>query len=147
MRYHAALHGIGRAEARARGDALLDRVGLLARADAKVASLSGGQVRRVEIARALIHAPRLLLLDEATVGLDVQSRRDVVALVRALVAEEGVGVLWATHLFDEVEPADRVVLLHKGKVLASGTAGELAGAQSLGDAFIEMTGVKPEAAA
>lgn len=140
LRYHAALHGLGRREARRRGDAALDRVGLLERADAKVATLSGGQVRRAEIARALLHDPKLLLLDEATVGLDVQSRRDVVSAVRDLVAERQVGVLWATHLFDEVEPSDDIVLLHKGAVLARGTATQIAGERSLSDAFLDLTG-------
>lgn len=143
MRYHAALHGIGRREARGRGDAALDRVGLLDRADAKVATLSGGQSRRAEIARALLHDPKLLLLDEATVGLDVQSRLDVVAAVRALVAEHGVGVLWATHLFDEVAPEDDVVVLHEGAVLARDTAATLAGAGTLSNAFLALTGAAP----
>ena len=140
FRYHAALHGIGRREALARGDALLDRVGLLDRADAKVATLSGGQVRRAEIARALLHDPKLLLLDEATAGLDVQSRRDVIAAVRALVQDQKVGVLWATHLFDEVTDNDHVVLLHKGSVLASGLAAHVAGESSLSDRFLSLTG-------
>jgi len=143
MRYHAALHGIGRREARRRGDAALERVGLLDRADAKVAALSGGQVRRAEIARALLHDPKLLLLDEATVGLDVQSRRDVLAAVRGLVAEQDVGVLWATHLFDEIEPQDDVVMLHRGSVLARDTAATLAADGTLSDAFLALTGAAP----
>lgn len=143
MRYHAALHGIGRREARVRGDAALDRVGLLDRADANVATLSGGQMRRAEIARALLHDPKLLLLDEATVGLDVQSRRDVVGAVRALVTEQGVGVLWATHLFDEIDPKDDVCVLHKGSVLARGSAVKLAGEGILSDAFLALTGAAP----
>ncbi|MBK0399872.1 ATP-binding cassette domain-containing protein [Limibaculum sp. M0105] len=147
MAYHAALHGIGRAEARERGDALLARVGLIERADTPVAALSGGQVRRVEVARALLHGPQLLLLDEPTVGLDVAARRDVVRLVRALVAEDGVAVLWATHLFDEIEATDRLVVLHLGKVLARGTAAEFSGGAALADAFVAMTGTAPEAAA
>lgn len=140
IRYHGALHGIGRRDARMRGDAALDRVGLGDKADAKVSTLSGGQVRRAEIARALLHDPKLLLLDEATVGLDVKSRRDVLAAVRGLVAERHVGVLWATHLFDEVEPTDDVVLLHKGAVLASGTADAIAGEDTLSGAFLRLTG-------
>ena len=88
----------------------------------RVARLSGGQQRRAEIARALLHRPRLLLLDEATVGLDVKSRREVVRIVRGLAARAGVGVLWATHLLDEIEPGDKVVLLHRGRVLATDTA-------------------------
>ncbi len=143
MRYHAALHGIGRKEARDRGDAALDRVGLLDRADTKVATLSGGQVRRAEIARSLLHDPKLLLLDEATVGLDVQSRRDVVKAVRGLVTEAGVGVLWATHLFDEIEPSDDVVVLHKGSVMARDVAANIAGENSLSDAFLALTGTSP----
>ena len=72
--YHAALHGISRREARLRGDEVLSRIGLADRAGSKVRDLSGGQMRRLEIARALLHRPRLLLLDEATVGLDVKAR-------------------------------------------------------------------------
>lgn len=143
MRYHAAVHGIGRREARERGDAALDRVGLLDRADTKVATLSGGQVRRAEIARALLHDPKLLLLDEATVGLDIQSRRDVLSAVRGLVAEQGVGVLWATHLFDEIEPEDEVVVLHKGRVMARDVAATIAGERTLSESFLSLTGTAP----
>ncbi len=143
LRYHGALHGIGRREARGRGDAALERVNLLDRAEAKVATLSGGQVRRAEIARALLHEPKLLLLDEATVGLDVQSRRDVVSAVRSLATGQGVGVLWATHLFDEIEPEDAVVVLHKGRVLAKGAAADIAGGGRLSDAFVSLTGTSP----
>lgn len=144
FRYHGALHGIDRREALKRGDAALDRVALLDKADAKVATLSGGQVRRAEIARALLHEPKVLLLDEPTVGLDVQSRRDVVASVRNLVKDDGVGVLWATHLFDEVEPTDDVVLLHKGEVLSKGLASDLAGNKTLSEAFLSLTGASQE---
>lgn len=141
FRYHAALHGIGAREARGRMDAVLERVNLADRADAKVATLSGGQVRRAEIARALLHEPSLLLLDEPTVGLDIRARIDVVETVRALVADENVGVLWATHLFDEVRGEDAVVLLHRGKVIAKGTAETIADGQSLEERFLDLTGV------
>ncbi len=143
MRYHAALHGIGKSEARRRGDLVLDRVGLIGQADMKVAALSGGQTRRAEIARALLHNPRLLLLDEATVGLDIQSRRDVVSTVRGLVREEGVAVLWATHLFDEIDPQDDVVVLHRGRVLARDSSAALAQGTNLSDAFLALTGAEP----
>src|SRR5262249_10995882 len=109
LTYHAALHGIGRRAGRQRALDALDKVGLVDRADVKVRALSGGQARRVEIARALLHAPACLLLDEATVGLDVASREAVLAIVRGLVKERGVGVLWATHLVDEVAADDAVV--------------------------------------
>src|SRR5262249_24544534 len=120
LTYHAALHGLGYAAGRRRALDALDKVGLADRAGARVRTLSGGQARRVEIARALLHDPACLLLDEATVGLDVASRESVLGIVRGLVKERGAGVLWATHLVDEVADGDQVVLLHRGRVRFSG---------------------------
>ena len=82
-------------------------------------------MRRVEIARALLHQPRVLVLDEPTVGLDVASKSAIVRHVRALVRERGVAVLWATHLLDEVAPDDAVVVLHRGRVLAAGDVADV----------------------
>jgi ABC-2 type transport system ATP-binding protein len=147
LAYHATLHGLARATARSRADAVTAAIGLADLRTTRVARLSGGQQRRAEIARALLHEPRLLLLDEPTVGLDVASRREVVRSVRALAADRGVGVLWATHILDEVEPGDRVVVLHKGRVLADASAAALAGGGGLADAFLAMTGLEPEAVA
>lgn len=124
--YHASLHGIARRAAKARIAVLLDRVGLSDRRADKIRTLSGGQSRRIEIARSLIHEPRLLLLDEPTVGLDLESRADIVAIVRALVREEGLSVLWATHIFEEIEGGDDAVVLHKGRIVARGTASSIA---------------------
>jgi ABC-2 type transport system ATP-binding protein len=118
--YHAALHGIGARAARERADKVLGRIGLSDRARDKVRDLSGGQMRRIEIARALLHDPRLLLLDEPTVGLDIKSRADMLDHVRRLVAEERVTALWATHLIDEVADGDDVIVLHQGRLLAHG---------------------------
>ena len=145
LAYHASLHGMRRSEARARAEALVAEVGLSEKMDARVSSLSGGQARRAEIARALMHSPRLLLLDEPTVGLDVKSRREVVALVRRLVASSGVGVLWATHLFDEIEAQDAVAVLHKGEILARDTAAAIAGERTLAEAFLALTGIEEAA--
>jgi ABC-2 type transport system ATP-binding protein len=141
--YHAALHGIARGEARVRGEEVLARLGVADRAGSKVRDLSGGQMRRLEIARALLHRPRLLLLDEATVGLDVKARADILDHVRQLVAEQGIGVLWATHLFDEIMPSDDLVVLHQGRMLAHGPVPSInaeAGADDIHAAFMRLTG-------
>jgi ABC-2 type transport system ATP-binding protein len=143
--YHAALHGISRREARARSDELLAQIGLADRAGTKVRDLSGGQMRRLEIARALLHRPRLLLLDEATVGLDVKARADIIGHVRQLVSEQGIGVLWATHLFDEIAASDDLVILHQGQVLARGDVAKVlsdAGAADVNSAFMRLTGAR-----
>jgi ABC-2 type transport system ATP-binding protein len=145
--YHAALHGIARGEARGRGEEVLARLGLADRAGSKVRDLSGGQMRRLEIARALLHRPRLLLLDEATVGLDVKARADILDHVRRQVAEQGIGVLWATHLFDEILPSDDLVVLHQGRVLAHGEVTRVtaeAGANDIHAAFMRLTGAAAE---
>jgi ABC-2 type transport system ATP-binding protein len=143
LAYHAALHGIGKREALSRAREVLERIGLPERAGDKVRDLSGGQMRRVEIARALLHRPRLLLLDEATVGLDVKARADILGHVRRLVADEGIGVLWATHLFDEIMADDDLVALHQGRVMAAGTMSNIVadnGAANLNGAFMRLTG-------
>ena len=141
--YHAALHGLGRREAKARAAEALEIVDLTDRAKEKVRNLSGGQSRRVEIARSLMHRPACLLLDEPTVGLDIGSRESVISIVRGLVARKGLGVLWATHLIDEIEDTDLVVVLHHGKVLFSGRLPEFlasTGAASPAEAFRILTG-------
>ena len=143
LHYHAALHGMSWSEAQGRLEVELTRSGLSERAHDKVRALSGGQRRRVEIARALLHQPELLLLDEPTVGLDVGSRHAIVSHVRRLCQEDGLAVLWATHLIDEVGEGDRVVVLHKGKVLADGPVPEVnrrAGARDIREAFTRLIG-------
>jgi len=141
--YHAALHGIAKRDARLRSDEVLKRIELADRAASKVRDLSGGQMRRLEIARALLHRPRLLLLDEATVGLDVKARADILGHVRQLVVEQGIGVLWATHLFDEIKSGDDLVVLHQGRVLANGPVDNIiadASARDINSAFMRLTG-------
>ncbi len=147
LRYHAALHGLARADADRRIDRELGRLGIAERASARVRELSGGHRRRVEIARALLHRPRLLLLDEPTVGLDVPSRHDIVAHVHALAGAGEIAVLWATHLIDEVREGDHVIVLHEGAVRAHGAIGEVtaaAKAASLAEAFDALTHDRPE---
>jgi ABC-2 type transport system ATP-binding protein len=142
--FHARLHGIGGREARRRIDAALRRCDLADRAHERARALSGGNRRRVELARALLHEPDVLLMDEATVGLDPASRRQLLEQVLA-IRTGGAGVLWATHLVDEAEAADRVVVLHRGEVLAVGTPRELvaeARAPTLAAAFLQMTGAR-----
>lgn len=140
--FHARLHGLGGGESRARIADALARVGLAERRADRVRELSGGNRRKVELARALVHRPAVLLMDEATVGLDPASRRHLLAEVLALRAG-GVGVLWATHLVDEAEAADRVLVLDKGEMRAAGSPAALvaaAGCESLAAAFLKLTG-------
>jgi ABC-2 type transport system ATP-binding protein len=144
--YHAALHGLPRRLAAARIAREVERVGLTDRLRVKVRQLSGGQRRRVEIARALLHQPRLLLLDEPTVGLDIASRQFLLDHVRGLCRDEKLAVLWATHLIDEVDLNAQVIVLHHGRVLAQGPVADVmaaAQATSMRGAFDILTKAAP----
>jgi ABC-2 type transport system ATP-binding protein len=147
--YAAGLQGMGRRLAQERAAAELARFELAERARDKVRQLSGGQLRRVEIARALLHRPQLLLLDEPTVGLDIGSRQAILEHVRGLCVEEGIGVLWATHLIDEVQASDQVIVLHQGRILAQGDGAAIcakAKASDLRGAFTKLTAAGARAA-
>ena len=142
LSYFGALRSMGGDALRLRIEAGLSASGLADSVDRRVRTLSSGQRRRIEIVRAMLHAPRLLLLDEATTGLDIPARRAILARVRALCREDGVSVLWATHLIDEVEASDRVIVLHSGEVAASGAVAEVvarAGAQDIAGAYHSLT--------
>ncbi len=142
LRYHAALHGLPRGVAAERIELELDRQQLAERRREPVRALNGGHRRRVEIARALLHRPQLLLLDEASAGLDPASRRALNAHVRQLCAEDGLTVLWTTHLFDEVQADDPLLILHRGRLVARGTAASLAeGGEDLSASFARLTEV------
>src|SRR5690606_6963277 len=121
-------------------DAALERFNLIQRRKDVVRVLSGGNRRRVELARALIHDPHLLIMDEATVGLDPGSRREILGHVRAL-RSLGMGILWTTHLIDEASQADRVIVLHGGKVVYDGhpmTLSSAGSASELTEAFLAL---------
>lgn len=139
MRYFAALHGLPRKGLDAAIDAALDRLNMAERAAERVATLNGGHRRRMELARALLHEPRVLLLDEPTVGLDAASRAAIVAHVHDL-ADEGLCVLWTTHLTDEVRDTDHLLVLHQGRLLADGVMRDICGDQKLSDWFLSHTG-------
>jgi ABC-2 type transport system ATP-binding protein len=142
LAYHLALHGVGGKQSKERIEEMLGHAGLTDLRREKVGHLSGGQMRRVEIVRALLHRPRLLLLDEPTVGLDVKARADILGQVRRLLTDRGVGVLWATHLIDEVAASDDVVVLHKGRVLKQGAVADILAATgdvSMRAAFVGLT--------
>ena len=126
LRLQTALHGIPRAEARRRGDALLDRVGLSQAADRKVRGYSGGMKRRLDLALALAHSPRILFLDEPTTGLDIQSRLALWQEVERLSNEEGVTVFLTTQYLEEADAlAARVGIIDHGRIVAEGTPAAL----------------------
>ena len=112
LRYAADLQGLSRRDSNQRIDESVELHAMQEYCSRKVSALSGGQRRRVELARALLHKPSLLLLDEPTVGLDLQSREDFVQHVKSLCQSHQTGVLWATHLMDEVGTQDNLSLIH-----------------------------------
>lgn len=142
LRYFAALHGLSRADADRRMELELNRISMAGRASELVRTLNGGHRRRVEIARALLTDPKLLLLDEPTVGLDQPTRRALVAYLHQLARERGLALLWATHLFDEAEPGDEVAVISGGRLRAAGTLETViagSGTATLEQAFAKLT--------
>ena len=136
--FHAAYHGIGRATSLPRARELLDRLGLADRADAKVDQLSGGQQQRLMIARALIHEPEILFLDEPTVGLDPQARLSLWETLRALHSQ-GRTIVMTTHYMEEADRlCERLAIVDRGKLLALDTPAGLR-RQAPGGTLIEIT--------
>src|SRR5918994_5022158 len=122
LRLQTAMHGLPRNERRKRGDELLARVGLTQAADRKVGGYSGGMKRRLDLALALAHRPRILFLDEPTTGLDIQSRLALWAEVERLKRDEGVTVFLTTQYLEEADAlADRVGIIDHGRIVAEGT--------------------------
>jgi ABC-2 type transport system ATP-binding protein len=144
LQFHADLQGLPAATAAARIGADCRAIGLGDDLDRPVRELSGGNRRKVELVRALLHRPAVVLMDEPTVGLDPRSRRELRATIARDVAERGSTVLWATHLVEEADQADRVLVLHKGRLLADGSAAQVA--QELGGASLEQAFLRATAA-
>ena len=145
LHYHASLHGISVKEASRRIEDEMNRINMLEKINMKVRSLSGGQRRRVEIARSLLHKPKLLLLDEPTVGLDIGSRQMILSHVKQLCKEENLAVLWATHLIDEIDKGENVIIIDKGKILVSGEVSNVtkkAKAKNIREAFNKLVEIK-----
>lgn len=125
LRAQGHLHGLSGAELRGRMEKAMQQLGLTDRRKDLVETLSGGLRRRVEIAKALLHKPQILLMDEASTGLDPAARRDLSRHVENLRTNEGVTILLTTHILEEADRCDRLILLHQGKIVAGGSPGEL----------------------
>ncbi len=143
IRYYGALHGLRGGALEARIEALVGTLGLAGIADRRAQGFSQGEKMKVAIARALVHDPRTILLDEPTNGLDIMSVRALRAQLRDLRAE-GKCILFSSHVMQEVAAlCDRIVILGQGRVVATGTASELiaqSGAATLEDAFVALLG-------
>jgi len=125
LRAQGHLHGLSGAKLRERIEHVSERLGLAGRSHDLVETLSGGLKRRVEIANGLLHRPVVLLMDEASTGLDPGARRELWQYVEELRSREGVTILLTTHILDEADRCDRLVLLHQGRIVAEGTPSEL----------------------
>lgn len=144
MQIHAVLYDIPKNEQRPRIEELMRLVDLWERKDSYVKTFSGGMRRRLEIARGLLHHPKILFLDEPTLGLDTQTRNLLWDYVKKLSDNEGMTIFFTTHYLDEAEEvADRIAIIDHGKIIAEGTAKQLAAktkTKSLEDAYLELTG-------
>jgi ABC-2 type transport system ATP-binding protein len=144
LRFHAALHGMSRSATNNAIEQSLTQFGLSADAKRLARELSGGNRRKVELMRALMHKPSILLADEATVGLDPASRLNLMTEVKRAVTHDACSVLWATHLVEEASQADRVLVLHQGAILADSTpegVRQQLGGDTLEQAFVHATKV------
>jgi ABC-2 type transport system ATP-binding protein len=144
MQFHAILYGIPKKEYVPRIESLLNLVELYDRKDSYVKNFSGGMKRRLEIARGLLHHPKVLFLDEPTIGLDPQTRNHLWNYIKELNKKENVTVFLTTHHMEEVERmATRLAIIDHGKIIATGSIDDIkkqADAPSLEDAFIKLTG-------
>ena len=123
--YYGSMQGLSFKQTLESIEKEIDKLQLREKLDVTVRDLNGGHRRRVEILRALINSPKLLLLDEATVGLDVKSRFDILNYIRDIIKQREISVLWITHLFDEVEPDDDIAIIKDGKIIEDGVMNEI----------------------
>jgi ABC-2 type transport system ATP-binding protein len=146
MQFHAILYGLSKDVYSKRIAELLELVELTDRKDSYVKTFSGGMKRRLEIARGLLHHPKVLFLDEPTIGLDPQTRNHIWTYITNLNKKEGVTIFFTTHHMEEVERiAERVAIIDHGKIIIIGTIDEIlkkAGKENLEEAFIALTGAK-----
>ncbi len=127
LKYFSRLRGMSSKFANQRIDETLSSLEMLERIDERVRDLNGGHRRRVEIARAMLHKPKLLLLDEPTVGLDIHTRGVIVDHIHKLAKEENIAVLWTTHLMDEIWDEDNLIVLDKGRIIEDGSVKDVLG--------------------
>jgi ABC-2 type transport system ATP-binding protein len=143
LSFFGRVYGLERGVVRERSERLLDLVGLSQRRDHLVSTYSGGMQRRLNLACSLIHEPRLLLLDEPTVGVDPQSRDNIFQTVERL-ADSGITVLYTTHYMEEAERlCDRIAIMDGGRVIAQGTLAELYAIVGLGEVIEIRTSGRP----
>ncbi|MBI2588748.1 ATP-binding cassette domain-containing protein [Candidatus Saccharibacteria bacterium] len=144
MLFHAVLYGVPKVEQKPRIKQLLELVELWERRDSLVRTFSGGMRRRLEIARGLLHHPKILFLDEPTLGLDTQTRNILWAYVRKLSKNEGMTIFFTTHYLDEAEQvAQRIAIIDHGKIIATGTSKQLTdltSTKNLEQAYLKLTG-------
>ncbi len=141
--FHTRLHGINTFSIKEYLLNELKSYNLNSKIHKKIRTLSGGEKRKVELIRALIHQPKVLLMDEPTVGLDPKSRKELLSKVLSLKKNKKISILWATHLVDEAEKADKIIILNRGEVLASGSPIEIINktkTKSLDKAFFKVIG-------
>lgn len=146
MRLHAVLYSVPKSEQKERIEEMLKLVDLWGRKDSLMRTYSGGMRRRLEIARGLLHHPKVLFLDEPTLGLDTQTRNLLWNYVKNLAQTEGMTIFFTTHYLDEAEDvAQRIAIIDHGKIVATGTAKELAkktGTRNLEEAYLKLTGTE-----
>ncbi len=142
LKFHGRLFGLRGGQLAQAIDRVLMLLEIADKRKRLVRAMSGGEQRRVEVARALLNEPKLVLMDEASAGLDTQARRTLVAHMKSISDQTGTTVLWATHLVDELDEADRVIVLISGSVRAIASPAELmsqTGCETLTDAYVTLT--------